>query len=116
MRQGLAIARRDAIRTCQWTVQNGQQSDLKQTVLDLLRPTINSLAVGDLSSVIVHGHERKHLRVNCASLDIKVFILLSRKTVRPAGIFGNEYLTKSRASLLFRLRGFKKVIATYSRS
>ena len=119
-RLGAAEFGDNSTRPAGQTVQNGQPSGLKQTVLDLLRPTINSLAVGDLSSVIVHGREQKHLRVNCCSRIIKVLILSSLKTVHPAGIFGNEYPTKSRASLLFRLRGFEKrfptVIATSSPS
>lgn len=67
-----------------------------------------SVNVSDISQVGVLGDERKHLKIMCATNDVKKKIITMIKGNRPDGIYVSDYLTKQRASIFYKMRCLKK--------
>lgn len=101
-------------------IAKSQPTALKLSVRDLLRPHVAEIAEEGIVHVSVHGKDRKHLKVVCSSTSEKNSLLSSLKRVRPSNLFANEYLTKLRSSLLYKLRSLRKkyqsIRSVYSRS
>lgn len=95
-------------------------SNIKEKTYHLLRSTVADLSKEEISTVIIQGKNSKHLKVTCTTQNSKVFLLSTLKRLKPQGIFANEYLTKQRSLLLYKLRCLKKrfpqVRSVYSRS
>lgn len=85
-----------------------QAASLKQAVHDVLSPIVPQLSTGDLSMISVQGRDRKHLKVTCSSREVKSRILSLFRRNKPKELFANEYLTKHRSQLLYRLRCLKR--------
>lgn len=81
---------------------------LREAVCNLLQPTVPHISTDQLPNITVHGREKKHIKVTCLSRDVKINVLTSFKRSKPSNLYVNEYLTKNRASLLYRLRNLKK--------
>ena len=89
---------------------------LKQKFVDKMNEYDNgTLQAADIEAVDVIGKETKHLhtyitkhRVTFVSKDARNRTLVAVKRKRPENLFANEYLTKVRAALLFKLRSLKK--------
>jgi hypothetical protein len=85
-----------------------QAALLKQAVHNVLSPIVPQLSIGDLSVISVQGRDRKHLKVTCSSREVKFHILSSFRHNKPENLFANEYLTKHRAQLLYKLRCLRR--------
>ena len=85
-----------------------QSAVLKRSVCDLLSPIVSNVSEDSITHVSVQGTHRKHLKVICNSTGVKQSILSCLKRIRPPGLFGNEYLTKIRSTLLYKVRLLKK--------
>ena len=82
---------------------------LKQKFVDKMNEYDNgTLQAADIEAVDVIGKETKHLRVTFVSKDARNRTLVTVKRKKPENLFANEYLTKVRAALLFKLRSLKK--------
>ena len=87
-----------------------QDSLCATAVRELLNSKASSRALHEdiLTSVPVHGREHKPIKVVCNSRDSRLLILTSIKRDKPKDLFINEYLTKVRSKLLFRLLTLKR--------
>ena len=97
------------------------QTDIfKSAVVQLLRNADIPISRDDIVGITVQGRDTKHLKVQCASHAAKVCMLSTARTVKPNQLYINEYVTKFRASLLYRLRSLKKnhrsLTSVYSRN
>jgi hypothetical protein len=82
---------------------------LKQKFVDKMNEYDNgTLRAADIEAVDIIGKETKHLRVTFVSKEARNRTLLAVKRKKPENLFANEYLTKVRAALLFKLRTLKK--------
>ena len=54
------------------------------------------------------GKDKKHIKLKLSSNFVKVKLFKLIKSKKPSGIFINEYLTKTRSALLYKLRLFKR--------
>ena len=97
-----------------------QSTALKRSVCDILRPIVTDVSDSCITYVAIQGAQRKHLKITCNSSSSKQHILSTLKRNKPPGLFANEYLTKIRASLLYKVRLLKKqfpsIVAAYSRN
>jgi hypothetical protein len=99
---------------------NSKSAHLKAAVGEVLRGAAIPVRVDHIAAVWPQGRERKHLKVVCTSLESKIMILSTIRNIRPENIYANEYLTKHRSSLLYKLRNLKRqfpnITSVYSRN
>ena len=84
------------------------QAALKKSVCDILRPTVPHITDDWITHVSIQGRDRKHLKLVCISNEEKTRLVSSLKRAKPLNLYANDYLTKIRASLLFRARTLKR--------
>lgn len=74
----------------------------------------------DLTTISVVGRTKKHLKVTTSSVFTKNDIVRYSRMFKPTNFYVNEYLTKKRSSILYRLRCLRKtyesVVAVYSKN
>lgn len=81
---------------------------LERSVRDVLRHTVGELPDDSLSHVSVQGTKRKHIKIVFSSGIERTRILTMLKRARPSNLYANEYLTRIRSSLLYKIRSLKK--------
>ena len=70
---------------------------------------MNSIKEEDIRHISVKGKDaKKHLKVEFSTLAPKLEILRAVRTVKPDGLFVNDYLTAKRAKTSYELRQLKK--------
>jgi len=79
------------------------KSSLVQAINDVQE---DSITEENIKSVTIVGKERKHLKVELSKG--KISLIKSIKSAKPANLFVNDYLTKSRSHLLYRLRSLRR--------
>jgi hypothetical protein len=84
---------------------------LKAAVGEALRTAAVPIQMDHIAAVWPQGKERKHLKVVCRSVESKILILSTIRNIRPDNLYANEYLTKHRASLLYKLRSLRRQFA-----
>ena len=91
-------------------IEDGAASDeLDKFVADAInRVKPNTVKRQSILSVTVVGRERKHLKVKFSSLDYKIKVLKAIKEKKPEDIYASQYLTRSRAHSLYRLKKIKQ--------
>ena len=90
-------------------IQRRELTDTKRSVLELLRGAGGELTEESVVSVKAIGREKKHLKVTLSENKCKYNLLKKFKTEKPKNIFISEYLTTTRAFLLFKLKQLKKL-------
>jgi len=83
------------------------QSFNKSVITDINKISQNLLAEEDVDYITIVGKEKKHLKVKLTSSDSKINILKSFKSRKPKDFFASQYLSKSRAWALFKLKKIK---------
>ena len=100
--------------------ENRQPTSLKRSLCDLLQPIVTNISENSFTSASIQGKERKHIMLICNSTDEKNRLVKIMKNARPANLYANDYLTKLRATLLYKARSLKKrfpqIISAYSRN
>lgn len=82
---------------------------LKKSLVTVINGDLTDfIAEEDILSIKISGSERKHLKVKLANQSTKVRLIKSIKSVKPQNLFINDYLTKARSELLYKLRLLKK--------
>lgn len=76
------------------------------TILNDIQP--NFILPEDIESVVIAGKQKKHLKIKTTSSSKKIDIIKLFKQKKPTDIYAQEYLTKHRAELLYKLRTLKK--------
>lgn len=83
--------------------------NLKTTIVNTLnkiRP--NFIQPENIDSVVIAGKLKKHLKIKTTSSSKKIDIIKLFKQEKPTNIYAQEYLTKNRSELLYKLRTLKK--------
>jgi len=68
----------------------------------------HSIRPEDIVSATIAGKVKKHIKIKTSSATKKTEIIKLFKKNKPIDIYAQEYLTKHRAELLFKLRGLRK--------
>ena len=89
---------------------NETAGSMKDDLVKLLKDKCKYVAKqNEISSVQIRGKENnKHLRVEVLNRGLKVDLLRSARTLRPEGLYLNDYLTPARSKLFFELRKLKR--------
>ena len=90
------------------TENENASADLKSEVSKIIQKHVENISCEVISSVSVRGNKNKHLKVKVTSKEDKIEILKTFKRKKPANIYVNDYLTKNRSQLLFKLKTLKK--------
>jgi hypothetical protein len=94
--------------TTEGNQRNSKSAQLKAAVSEAFRTAAVPVQEDHIAAVWPQGRERKHLKVVCKSLESKILILSTIRNTRPDNLYANEYLTKHRSSLLYKLRCLRK--------
>lgn len=86
-----------------------QISTIKESLLNEFNTVTDTAVHADnIPEIIVIGKDRKHLKIVCSSKHVKTNILRSVKSAKLANFYVNDYLTKTRSTLFYKLRISKK--------
>jgi hypothetical protein len=89
---------------------------LKKLFVDKVNELIDdTLCATDIETVDIVGRDKKHLRVSFLSKEARNRIIVAVKRKKPDDLFVNEYLTKSRAAIIFKLRTLRRNDETIER-
>ena len=86
----------------------GNADNLKTDVLNELSRVNSILRVDDVTSIVPFGKHKKHVKVICATLQVKNGLLKEIRKKKLNNIFLSEYLTAFRNKLFYELRQIKK--------
>jgi hypothetical protein len=82
---------------------------LKKLFVDKVNVLVdNTLRTVDVEGIDIIGKEKKHVRVSFVTREARNRTLMAVKRKKPDNLFVNEYLTKTRAALLYKLRVLKR--------
>ena len=101
-------------------IEERQPASLKRAVCNLLKPMVPNISDNSFTSASIQGKERKSVIVVCSSTDEKIRLVTKLKSTKPTNLYANDYLTKLRATLLYKARSLKRrfpsIIGAYSRN
>lgn len=90
-------------------IHSKEVTDLKQEVSSAISKVVpGTVSPDSIERVGIIGKENKHLKISVNSSECKIRILKSFKREKPDGLFVNEYLTKNRSKILYKLRQLRK--------
>jgi hypothetical protein len=104
--------------------QGGSNRDQITAIKEALLNELNTIADNPIHedgiiNISLHGRNKKHLKVVCVSKHVKSNIVRTVKKSKPPNFFADDYLTRRRSALLFKLRTMKRnndrVTAVYCR-
>lgn len=80
----------------------------KDIIEEINKAGNNLVKEEEVTNVSIVGKDKKHLKVNVVTSEIKIKILKTFKLNKPVDFYASQYLTRNRVSSLFRLRSIKR--------
>lgn len=91
------------------TITTDNHPQLCQTVIEEInKVTPDIIKREDIVQVGIIGRERRHLKLKLINADIKVKLLRTFRTKTPENFYISQYLTKTRAHVLYQVKKLKK--------
>lgn len=87
----------------------GTAAQLKGSFIKKIRDVCSiSLNENDVASVVARGKDKKLLKIEFTSRSSKLDLIQAVRRLKPDNLFLNDYLTRSRAMIFYKLRQLKK--------